>query len=153
MRRGSRMEWHVEDLSDNEREEQLRRWWSDNWLWIVGGVAATGLLGLIAVADEPKATSAAGIAELRRLGLRPIDLQEAPRALDSAGLDAKEAQLLEEREVCLDVVDDELRADTLRTRARARVGRTPTRQAGVRWLEDPRVSHGTAPRGALHCAP
>jgi len=29
----------VEDLSDNEREEQLRRWWSENWLWIVGGVA------------------------------------------------------------------------------------------------------------------
>jgi predicted negative regulator of RcsB-dependent stress response len=36
----------VEDLSDNEREEQLRRWWSDNWLWIVGGVA----LGLGALA-------------------------------------------------------------------------------------------------------
>ena len=32
------MEWNVEDLSDNEREEQLRRWWSDNWLWIVGGI-------------------------------------------------------------------------------------------------------------------
>jgi predicted negative regulator of RcsB-dependent stress response len=29
----------VEDLTDNEREEQLRRWWSQNWLWIVGGVA------------------------------------------------------------------------------------------------------------------
>jgi predicted negative regulator of RcsB-dependent stress response len=29
----------VEDLSDNEREEQLRRWWSDNWAWIIGGVA------------------------------------------------------------------------------------------------------------------
>lgn len=29
----------MEDLSDNEREEQLRRWWSENWLWIVGGVA------------------------------------------------------------------------------------------------------------------
>jgi predicted negative regulator of RcsB-dependent stress response len=36
----------VEDLSDNEREEQLRRWWSDNWLWIVGGIA----LGLGALA-------------------------------------------------------------------------------------------------------
>jgi predicted negative regulator of RcsB-dependent stress response len=33
------MEWAVEDLSDNEREEQLRRWWSENWMWIVGGVA------------------------------------------------------------------------------------------------------------------
>lgn len=29
----------MEDLTDNEREEQLRRWWSQNWLWIVGGVA------------------------------------------------------------------------------------------------------------------
>jgi predicted negative regulator of RcsB-dependent stress response len=29
----------VEDLTDNEREEQLRRWWSDNWAWIIGGVA------------------------------------------------------------------------------------------------------------------
>jgi predicted negative regulator of RcsB-dependent stress response len=36
----------VEDLSDNEREEQLRRWWADNWLWIVGGIA----LGLGALA-------------------------------------------------------------------------------------------------------
>jgi predicted negative regulator of RcsB-dependent stress response len=36
----------VEDLSDNEREEQLRRWWSENWLWIFGGV----VLGLGALA-------------------------------------------------------------------------------------------------------
>jgi predicted negative regulator of RcsB-dependent stress response len=36
----------VEDISDNEREEQLRRWWSENWLWIVGGIA----LGLGALA-------------------------------------------------------------------------------------------------------
>lgn len=36
----------MEDLSDNEREEQLRRWWAENWLWIVGGIA----LGLGALA-------------------------------------------------------------------------------------------------------
>jgi predicted negative regulator of RcsB-dependent stress response len=36
----------VEDLSDIEREEQLRRWWSENWLWIFGGV----VLGLGALA-------------------------------------------------------------------------------------------------------
>lgn len=36
----------MEDLSDNEREEQLRQWWSENWLWIFGGVA----LGLGALA-------------------------------------------------------------------------------------------------------
>ncbi len=29
----------MEDLTDNEAEEQLRRWWRENWLWIVGGVA------------------------------------------------------------------------------------------------------------------
>ena len=35
----------MEDLSDIEREEQLRRWWSENWLWIFGGV----VLGLAAL--------------------------------------------------------------------------------------------------------
>ena len=29
----------MEDLTDNEQEERLRRWWSENWLWIVGGIA------------------------------------------------------------------------------------------------------------------
>ncbi len=36
----------MEELTDNEREEQLRRWWSQNWLWIFGGIA----LGLAALA-------------------------------------------------------------------------------------------------------
>jgi predicted negative regulator of RcsB-dependent stress response len=36
----------VEDLTDNEREEQLRKWWSENWLWILGGIA----LGLAVLA-------------------------------------------------------------------------------------------------------
>jgi predicted negative regulator of RcsB-dependent stress response len=40
------VESDVEDLSDNEREEQLRNWWAENWLWIFGGVA----LGLGALA-------------------------------------------------------------------------------------------------------
>ena len=35
----------MEDLSDNEREEQLRRFWAENWLWIAGGIAL-GLGGL-----------------------------------------------------------------------------------------------------------
>ena len=36
----------MEDLTDNEREEQLRRWWSENWLWIIGGIAlGLALLG------------------------------------------------------------------------------------------------------------
>jgi predicted negative regulator of RcsB-dependent stress response len=29
----------VEDLTDNEAEEKLRNWWSENWLWILGGIA------------------------------------------------------------------------------------------------------------------
>ena len=29
----------MEDLTDNEREEQLRQWWRENWLWILGGIA------------------------------------------------------------------------------------------------------------------
>jgi predicted negative regulator of RcsB-dependent stress response len=37
----------VEDLSDNEREEQLRKFWRENWLWIVGGIGL-GLGGLAA---------------------------------------------------------------------------------------------------------
>jgi predicted negative regulator of RcsB-dependent stress response len=36
----------VEDLTDNEAEETLRRWWSENWLWLVGGV----VIGLGALA-------------------------------------------------------------------------------------------------------
>ena len=36
----------MEDLTDIEREEVLRRWWKENWLWIVGGVAlGLALLG------------------------------------------------------------------------------------------------------------
>lgn len=29
----------MEDISDIEREEQIRRWWSENWAWIIGGIA------------------------------------------------------------------------------------------------------------------
>ncbi len=36
----------MDDLSDLEREEQLRSFWRDNWLTIVGGVA----IGLGAIA-------------------------------------------------------------------------------------------------------
>jgi predicted negative regulator of RcsB-dependent stress response len=46
MRAGSQESADVEDLSDIEREEQLRRWWSENWAWIIGGVAlGLALLG------------------------------------------------------------------------------------------------------------
>ncbi len=35
----------MEDLTDNEAEETLRRWWRENWLWLVGGLVI-GLGGL-----------------------------------------------------------------------------------------------------------
>src|SRR5688500_5670720 len=38
--------WYVEDLSDLEREAQLRSFWRDNWVTLVGGVA----IGLGAIA-------------------------------------------------------------------------------------------------------
>jgi len=70
----------VEDLSDNEREEQLRRWWADNWLWIVGGIA----LGLGALAGwNYWQTSKVKAAEL--------DESSYLAVLDALGRDDKEA--------------------------------------------------------------
>jgi predicted negative regulator of RcsB-dependent stress response len=63
----------VEDLSDNEREEQLRRWWSDNWAWIIGGVAlGLAILGgwqywqrhQVQVAEQDEASYLAVVAAL-----------------------------------------------------------------------------------------
>jgi len=70
----------VEDLSDNEREEQLRRWWADNWLWIIGGIA----LGLGALAGwNYWQTSKVKAAEL--------DESSYLAVLDALGRDDKEA--------------------------------------------------------------
>jgi predicted negative regulator of RcsB-dependent stress response len=72
----------VEDLSDNEREEQLRRWWADNWLWIVGGIA----LGLGALAGwNYWQTSKVKAAEL--------DESSYLAVLDALGRDDKEAAI------------------------------------------------------------
>jgi predicted negative regulator of RcsB-dependent stress response len=63
----------VEDLTDNEREEQLRRWWSDNWAWIIGGVAlGLAILGgwqywqrhQVQVAEQDEASYLAVVAAL-----------------------------------------------------------------------------------------
>ena len=63
----------MEDLSDNEREEQLRRWWSDNWAWIIGGVAlGLAILGgwqywqryQVQVAEQDEASYLAVVAAL-----------------------------------------------------------------------------------------
>ena len=64
----------MEDLSDNEREEQLRRFWAENWLWIVGGIAL-GLGGLAGwqywqrmQLNASEQDAAAYVAELDALG-------------------------------------------------------------------------------------
>jgi predicted negative regulator of RcsB-dependent stress response len=70
----------VEDLTDNEAEETLRRWWSENWLWLVGGV----VIGLGALAgwqywqnskrQASEADSAAYKAEVDALGADQFDV-------------------------------------------------------------------------------
>jgi predicted negative regulator of RcsB-dependent stress response len=69
----------VEDLTDNEREEQLRRWWGENWLWIVGGIA----LGLALLAgwqywqktriESAEQDEAAYVSVLDALGKNQLD--------------------------------------------------------------------------------
>lgn len=69
----------MEDLSDNEREEQLRRWWSDNWLWLIGGIVL-GLGGLAGwqywqktQREAKEANSAAYQSEIEALGADQFD--------------------------------------------------------------------------------
>jgi len=69
----------VEDLTDNESEELLRRWWSENWLWLVGGIAI-GLGGLAgwqywqkSRLDASVADAAAYKAEIDSLGANQYD--------------------------------------------------------------------------------
>lgn len=63
----------MEDLTDNESEELLRRWWKDNWLWLVGGIVL-GLGGLAgwqywqkSRAASAEADAASYLAELQSL--------------------------------------------------------------------------------------
>ena len=75
----------MEDLSDNEREEQLRRWWAENWLWIVGGIA----LGLGALAGwqywQKSRLQAAERAEVEYLAvLDALGKADAPTAAKKA---------------------------------------------------------------------
>jgi predicted negative regulator of RcsB-dependent stress response len=72
----------VEDLSDNEREEQLRRWWADNWLWIVGGIA----LGLGALAGW-------NYWQTSKLKAAEVDESSYLAVLDALGRDDKEAAI------------------------------------------------------------
>jgi predicted negative regulator of RcsB-dependent stress response len=72
----------VEDLSDNEREEQLRRWWADNWLWIVGGIA----LGLGALAGW-------NYWQTSKLKAAELDESSYLAVLDALGRDDKQAAI------------------------------------------------------------
>jgi predicted negative regulator of RcsB-dependent stress response len=79
---GGRWSGEVEDLSDNEREEQLRRWWVDNWLWIVGGIA----LGLGALAGW-------NYWQTSKLKAAELDESSYLAVLDALSRDDKEAAI------------------------------------------------------------
>ena len=66
--------WSVtwKTCSDNEREEQLRSWWRENWLWIVGGIAL-GLAGAGGLAVLAGRTTRQQRAGRGRLHARVLD--------------------------------------------------------------------------------
>jgi len=139
----------VEDLTDNEREEQLRRWWSENWLWIVGGIAI-GLGGLAgfqywqksrqSAAEQDEATYRAAI---EALGGQHVDMAVAKakqlRDLHPASPYADQADLalaraaverrdFDEAVKRLTVVVNNSRDPQLRHVARARLARVLVEQ-------------------------
>lgn len=75
----------MEELTDNEREEQLRRWWSQNWLWIFGGIA----LGLAALAgwqywqNQKLSASEAAAAGYREV-IDALGREDRPQAVAAA---------------------------------------------------------------------
>jgi predicted negative regulator of RcsB-dependent stress response len=134
----------VEDLSDNEREEQLRRWWSENWLWIVGGVAL-GLAGLagyqywqqtrFAASEQDEASYLAELDalgkndrdaavkradELRALHPKSPYADQADLALARAAAESRDFDTAAKR---LRVVADSSRDPQLRLIAKARLAR------------------------------
>jgi predicted negative regulator of RcsB-dependent stress response len=139
----------VEDLSDNEREEQLRRFWAENWLWIVGGIAL-GLGGLagwqywqksrlnasehdeasyVAVLDalskSDKDAAAKKAADLRGLHPKSPYADQADLALARFAVDTRD---LDEAVKRLRTVADSSRDPELRLIARSRLARVLTEQ-------------------------
>jgi predicted negative regulator of RcsB-dependent stress response len=134
----------VEDLTDNEREEQLRRWWTENWLWIVGGIVI-GLGGLAGFQywqrskrQGAEQDAASYRAELDALGANQFDaalakakqlrdLHPTSPYADQADLalarSAVERNDLAEAAKRLQVVADSSRDPQLRQIARARLAR------------------------------
>jgi predicted negative regulator of RcsB-dependent stress response len=139
----------VEDLTDNESEELLRRWWSDNWLWLVGGIVI-GLGGLAgwqywqkSKLDASVADAATYKAEIDSLGANQYDAAAAkarqlrdlhpnsPYA-DQADLALARAAVerndLAEAAKRLKVVAEGSRDPQLRQIAKARLGRVLVEQ-------------------------
>jgi len=139
----------VEDLTDNEREEQLRRWWSDNWAWIIGGVAL-GLAvlggwqywqryqvqsaerdeaGYIAVVESlsrnQREDAAKQAAELRQRNPDSPYADQSDLALARAALDKRE---FDEAARLLKVVADGSKDPELRVVARTRLARVLVEQ-------------------------
>jgi predicted negative regulator of RcsB-dependent stress response len=139
----------VEDLSDNEREEQLRRFWAENWLWIVGGIAL-GLGGLagwqywqktklnasehdeasyVAVLDSlgknDKEAAAKTAADLRGLHPKSPYADQADLALARFAVDARD---LDEAAKRLRIVAESSRDPELRLIAQSRLARVLSEQ-------------------------
>jgi predicted negative regulator of RcsB-dependent stress response len=159
----------VEDLSDNEREEQLRRFWADNWLWIAGGIA----LGLGALAgwqywQKSKLTAAeqdeaSYVATLELLGKNSKDeavkkadelralhpkspyADQSDLALARFAVDTGDLDLAGKR---LRTVTDSSRDPELRLIARARLARVLSEQGkhddALKLLDDAQAGAFTA---------
>lgn len=139
----------MEDLTDNEREEQLRNWWSVNWMWIVGGIAI-GLAGLAGLQYWQKSRqnaaeqdAASYHAELQALGNQQADaavakakqlrdLHPASPYADQAdlalGRAAVERRELDEAAKRLTLVVENSRDPELKQIARARLARVLVEQ-------------------------
>ncbi|MEY2918853.1 MAG: hypothetical protein RL261_158 [Pseudomonadota bacterium] len=139
----------MEDLSDNEREEQLRRFWAENWLWIVGGIAL-GLGGLagwqywqqsklraseqdeaayVAVLDSlgknDKAAAVKKAGDLRALHPKSPYADQADLALARFGVDTRD---FDEAATRLRTVADSSRDPELRLIAQSRLARVLSEQ-------------------------
>lgn len=140
----------VEELTDNEREEQLRRWWGDNWAWILGGVAlglaalwgynywqaakaneaqqdASAYQSVIALLGQGKLDeAAAGTKALRDLHPKSPYADQADLAVARAAIESRK---YEDGAAHLRTVMDGSRDAELRTVARTRLARVLIEQA------------------------
>ncbi len=134
----------MEDLSDNERAEQLRTWWLENWLWIFGSIAiglgaiaawqywqrsqlqaseldqASYLSVLETLDANDRATAAKKADDLRSLHPKSVYADQADLALARGALDARDFDVAAKR---LRVVMDSSRDPELRLIARTRLAR------------------------------